>query len=118
VRDRIEQLLWDSQLSVAIMGDLARGDVEFIGLNAPLSDGLLGQLRERGLTLIGVVALVGGKVRTALEVPLDERTSFALAQASIAYLVTRLGFNPTPETKDDFQDFMGRLIRLEDPRKG
>ena len=105
--DKFEQLVFDAELAVAIFSNPATSDFELINL-AP------GQhrphdLRERGMCFVGVMGIVKGVPRTALDAPLDATITAALSQAFVRHIEQEA--NRELELAG-----LGRLYQLPDPR--
>ena len=87
--DRIEQLTFDAQIAVAIIGNPATGDFELIDL---LSDWRehVAALVARGMYFCGVAGLVDGVPKTALEEPMGNAMIDAAAAAFLSHIESRL----------------------------
>ena len=81
--DRFEQLVFDSQISAAILGNRATRDyVLVVPSPGPLPESLYG----RGLEFLGVVGMVGGVPQTEFAAELEPGALFAIAQEWIQHL--------------------------------
>ena len=107
--DKFEQLVFDAQLSVAILGNPETADFELVDLSTPgpLSEDQLS--RARRMHFVGVFAIVGCIPRTALALPLDDATYTALSAAFVRHIEVRA--NAELEAQ-----FLTRLFALEDTR--
>jgi hypothetical protein len=108
--DKFEQLVFDAQLAVAILGNPETSDFELLAVSRlPLSEDQRSRVSERGMFFIGVMGIVQGFPRVALVPPLDEPTTTALAQAYVRFIEQEA--NRELETA-----FLGRLYQLPDTR--
>jgi hypothetical protein len=106
--DKFEQLALDAQLSVVILGNPETSDFEMVSVApGPLPDER--NIRARGMRFVGVVGLVHGVPRSALDEPLDAATTSALAQAYLRFIEHEA--NKELETA-----VLGRMYQLSDPR--
>lgn len=84
-QDKFEQLAADAQLAVCVVGNPQTSDFELIELApGPLSYDRQ-NLHERGMVFIGVMGIVQGFPRFALDAPLPSATTAALAQAFVQH---------------------------------
>lgn len=103
--DKFEQIAATAQHTVGIVGNKATKDYVFLPLAESLTEETMRTGQSRGWEFLGVAGIVNGVLKVALEEPLDEAATAALALAF---------FHSTP--KDDSVDWLERLYRLEDPR--
>jgi hypothetical protein len=107
--DKFDQLISDAQLKVLILGNPETSDFELIDLApGPLSHDPH-NLHERGMYFVGVMGIVQGVPRSALDEPLDVLTTTALAQAFVLHAERIL--NARLEA-----DWLGRLYQIPDTR--
>ncbi len=87
VLDKEEQLVWDAQLSVCIMGNGDGTEFELLnnGPEPALTDEFLADLKSRGLEYLGVIGIVDGRVRVALAEPLDADVITLLSAAFVRH---------------------------------
>jgi hypothetical protein len=108
--DKFEQLVFDAQLAVAILGNPQTSDFELLSISRlPLSEDQLTRVSERQMFFAGVMGIVKGFPRSALATPLDAATTTALAQAYVRFIEQEA--NRELETA-----FLGRLYQLPDTR--
>ena len=72
--DKFEQLAFDGKLTIAIMGNPQTRDFEMVDVaSLPLPECVRHNLAtERGMFFIGVVAMVDGCPKAAMDFPLDD----------------------------------------------
>jgi hypothetical protein len=80
-RDKFEQAVWGSQLSVAILGNPQTRDFALINPDDALSEDVRRDYTRRGFEFLGVFALVEGRGRVALENALDTAMCDAISRA-------------------------------------
>jgi hypothetical protein len=108
--DKFEQLAFDAELSVAILGNPETSDFELLDVSRlPLSEDQRSRISERGMCFVGVMGIVRGFPRVALDTPLDEPTTTALAQAFIRHI-------EVTAARELETQFLGRLYQLPDTR--
>jgi hypothetical protein len=106
--DKFEQLVFDAQLAVAILGDLETSDFELFDVSRlPLSEDQLS--RASRMRFVGVIGIVESVPRIALDEPLDAATTTALLQAFVRH--TEDTANAELETQA-----LARLYQLPDTR--
>lgn len=109
--DAIAQLVWDSQISVAVLG---RGnDFILIPLNetgVPMSETLLATARDRDFVFAGVFGFINGEAKCKSESLDALPTMCAAIPAFVEFLRERLA------PKSDAVDWLTKLHALEDPR--
>jgi len=120
--DKFDLLIADSPLCVAVVSDAGAMEFELIGLKpAPLTTDESREVAEhyagRGFRYIGVVGLVHGVPRCALEAPLDASQSAALLTAFLTYCQAFLNKGPVQQ-KDDAVAWLETLHSLDDVRRG
>jgi hypothetical protein len=93
---------------VAILGNPETSDFELIDLApGPLHNPH--NLHERGMFFVGVMGIVRGFPRTALDTPLDDATTTALAQAFVRHV-------EVTAARELETAWLGRLYQLPDTR--
>jgi len=109
--DKFSHIAGYGRIVAAIFGNLETQDYELIDVDAvPLSEAQAA-IQTRGLAFIGVMGLMDGKPRTALDVELDEETGAALSHAYVQFACARLS-----KPKGDSADWLRRLFALPDTR--
>jgi hypothetical protein len=107
--DKFEQLASDAELAVAILGNPETSDFELIDLApGPLTHDR-NSLHERRMVFIGVMGIVRGFPRFALDTPLDAATTTALAQAFVRHV-------EVTAARELETAWLGRLYQLPDTR--
>jgi len=84
--DKFEQLARDAEYALFLLANESTGDFELIEPQPIPTDAARGY-SERGLSFGGVLALVGGKPRSALALPLEDATVDAIVREFIARVV-------------------------------
>lgn len=104
--DRTQQVVWDSSgVTVHILGNQRTGDFELVlGSTLPLSDERQAAFSNRGLSYLGVVAMVSNKFKAAFDVPIAPAMSDAIAHAFLSLI-------------DRGMQLLERMYALQDPRK-
>jgi hypothetical protein len=110
IMDKIEKLVAESEHPVAVLGNLESTAFELVPVDT-LSESASRTLYSRGLGFLGVIGLVNGQFRTALEVELSPSTSQAIVHAFVQHMTARLSV-----PKRDNGDWLERLHSLPDPR--
>ena len=107
--DKFEQLVFDAELAVAVLGNPETADFELVDLSTPgpLSEDQL--RRARRMSFVGVLAIVKCIPRTAFDTPLDDAALTALGEAFVRHIEVRA--NAELEAQ-----FLTRLFALEDTR--
>jgi hypothetical protein len=108
--DKIEKFVAESEYTVALLGNPESTAFELVPIDT-LSESESRALSARGLGFLGVIGLVDGQFRTALEVEQSVSTSQALARAFVQHITARLS-----APKRDNGDWLERLHALPDPR--
>jgi hypothetical protein len=91
--DKFQQLAWDAEYAVAVLANLDTNDTQFVDLQPGATDAAR-TFAGRGLTFVGVVGLVNGKPRIALEVEMDAEI---LAQAFMQHVRKRAKWICAPD---------------------
>jgi len=116
--DRFEQIIFDAQVSAAIVGDLATHEFMLADLVGPIPQVLFG----RGFVFVGVVGAVDGVLRVAFATELDSASIDAIAHGWAEYHAVILAKssadsqNLEQPTKDDSIAWCERLYWLPDTR--
>lgn len=80
--DKFEQIAWDAEYGSVILSN--GQDFELVDLGGePLSEDARLNLSKRGLAFVGLIALVGGRPRVALDTPLDPETGSRITAAFV-----------------------------------
>jgi hypothetical protein len=112
---KFETLVNQSAFSVCILGNLRTSDFELVDLNPePMSEDAKRDCTRRGMEFIGVIGLVEGLPRVALECPLDVMTALALSQAFVQRVEDAI--NAAMKPKGDSAAWLDALYRLPDTR--
>ncbi len=111
--DRFEILATEAAYSVAILGNLQTGDFELIDL-APVPQDARRSYEARGLVFLGMIGIVCGTPRVALDAPLDADTVSALYETFVRR--TEDEVNDRLQPKGDSVAWLEALYRLEAPR--
>ena len=117
--DRFEQLISDSQIAAAILGNPASGDYQLVNLTSlPLSTEDQASFSTRGMSFLGVLGVCDGVPRSALAVELDPATIAALAGAFTQVVVRALTEKSAEQgNRGDGADWLRKLFNLPDNRK-
>jgi hypothetical protein len=92
--DKFETLVGEADHSFTIMGNLTTSDFALIETSTlPLSESARHDLVQRGMGWLGVVGLVAGQPKTALDTPLGAPVIAALAEAFLQVLAKKLADN-------------------------
>jgi len=114
--DKHHTLVRDAQLALCILGNPQTSDFELIEVpKLPLSAEHLPSLRLRGMYYIGVVGLVDGVPRTALDEPLENASVDALARAFLSHIGSSLR-TEADRSNDASVRWLAELYSLTDPR--
>jgi hypothetical protein len=113
--DKLEALIFTSEIAACILANVSTADVELIELSEgmdPLAE--FAERKGRGLACVGAVTLQrNGQVRTAFDVPLPDSTVRALSAAFVQLVAARC----TARAADSGEDWLERLHSLPDPRE-
>jgi hypothetical protein len=115
--DRFQQLVLDSEFACCILGNPRAGDYQLVPLGdgLPLSPQAQSGFHARGLALVGVVGHgKNGEFHTALELPLPDHTTVAIAREFCRLMAEK--FKAAPAPKDDGAEWLRRLFALPDTR--
>ena len=114
--DKHQTLVRDAQLALCILGNPQTSDFELIEMpKLPLSEERLHSLRLRGMYYLGVVGLVDGVPRTALDEPLENAAVDALARAFLSHMASLLR-SASVRSADASVQWLAELYSLTDPR--
>jgi len=92
--DAQEQLVWDAEVAAAV---LANGsDVELIDIQPVLADKAR-SFAERGLACVGVIGLVDGEPRVALDVEMDSETVATITKVFVAHVRKNVRWTAQPD---------------------
>ncbi len=91
--DKFEQIANDAQFAAGILGNLETDDFALVDINC-VSKTPAKDLCGRGLCFLGIVGIVQGAPRIALDEPLDDATIEALAKAFVSYIVEKIKAAP------------------------
>jgi hypothetical protein len=116
--DRYQQIIFDAQISAAIVGDPATHEFTLVDLVPGIPEVLFG----RGFVFVGVVGAVDGVLRVAFATALDSTSVDAIVQGWAEYLAATLAKSQpdSPQikrpTQDDSEMWLWRLWSLPDTR--
>jgi hypothetical protein len=83
--DRFEQIAHDAQYALVLLANEWTGDWELIEPE-PVAPATAQTFAERGLVFGGILGIVSGRPRVALDVELDDEVSTAITQAFVAWV--------------------------------
>jgi hypothetical protein len=114
--DKFEQLACDATYSAGILGN----GTEYELVDMPLKkseEQLTKESQSKNFGFIGIIGIVGGRIKVALALPLDEMTIDALSQAFAQRIDEAISTVEKAMTGDSTQ-FLQRLHDLQDNREG
>jgi len=103
-------------LCVCILANDDVTDIELVNPTLLLPEDTSREFDARGLKFLGLMAVVDGLPRTALEIPLDLMRISALSAAFVKYCEDRLNGAFEPQGKGDEVAWLVRLFALPDTR--
>lgn len=112
--DRVEQLAWDAEIAVAVLGNPRTGEFSLIDLDhdMPMSEAARESARQRGFEFCGVVGVKNG-IADAMCDPVAG--ALGILCAAVMPFVRRYAAKLGP--KSDGADWLERLHALPDPRE-
>lgn len=114
--DKFQQLAWDAKVVAVILGN--GREFELIDLNAPrMREQRAHELRQKDFAFIGVIGIVNGRSRVALEVPLDDKSISAVSQAFLQRIGGSIQRIEDAVNLGDSAPWLQRLYSLPDIRE-
>jgi hypothetical protein len=117
IKDRHDFIAAYGQHAVCILGNIGNRDYEVLDLAAgPLGPEYQSGFTERGLSYVGVFALIAGQFQYAYAVPLDADVIVALADNYARFVLAKLT-SPSSNGLGDGAEWLSKLYSLPDTRE-
>ena len=95
--DKLQQIA-DAEFSVAVLANLETSDFQFVPVE-PVAEDTAMSYHGRGLAFIGLIGLVKGQPKCALDVPLESEDIAQLVQAFLAHLRKNMRWIARPDMR-------------------